>query len=147
MKLKSFNLEQLDLNNQEHKSMLISLFNDSDVLNTLGYMDILIDEYLDKKLNFYVLYKNDIKCYIGIILFISICDSLDIRYGILPNFRGFGYASILLKEVSDFLKENSDINTLSLFINPSNIASIKVALNSDFKKNGTVKYLKKLREF
>lgn len=62
-------------------------------------------------------------------LFISsiINDEVFLEYAILKEFRGMGYASDIVNEVSDFLFENYNIKSIKLDIAPNNKNSIYVA--------------------
>lgn len=62
-------------------------------------------------------------------LFISsmINDEVFLEYAILKEFRGMGYASDVVNEVSDYLFHNYNIRSIKLDIDPSNKNSIYVA--------------------
>ena len=62
-------------------------------------------------------------------LFISsmINDEVFLEYAILKEFRGMGYASDTINEVSDYLFHNYNIRSIKLDIDPSNKNSIYVA--------------------
>ena len=62
-------------------------------------------------------------------LFISsiINDEVFLEYAILKEFRGMGYASDLVNELSDYLFHNYNIRSIKLDIDPSNKNSMYVA--------------------
>ena len=54
-------------------------------------------------------------------------DEVFLEYSILEEFRGMGYASDLISEVSDYLFEEHNIRSIRLDIDPSNKNSMNVA--------------------
>ena len=62
-------------------------------------------------------------------LFISsmINDEVFLEYAILKEFRGMGYASDIVREVTQYLFENYNLKSIRLDIDPSNKNSILVA--------------------
>lgn len=54
-------------------------------------------------------------------------DEVFLEYSILEEFRGMGYASSLISEVSDYLFEEQNIRSIRLDIDPSNKNSMNVA--------------------
>ena len=62
-------------------------------------------------------------------LFISsmINDEVFLEYAILKEYRGMGYASDIVTEISDYLFQNYNIRSIKLDIDPSNKNSIYVA--------------------
>lgn len=50
----------------------------------------------------------------------------------LKEYRGKKYEKLILSEVSNYLFENYNIKTISLDIEPSNIASIRTALSCGY---------------
>ena len=67
-------------------------------------------------------------------LFISsmINDEVFLEYAILKEFRRMGYASDVVREVSDYLFQNCNIRSIKLDIDPSNKNSILVANSCGF---------------
>ena len=62
-------------------------------------------------------------------LYISsmINDEVYLEYAILKDYRGMGYASDIVREISDYLFQNYNIRSIKLDIDPSNKSSIMVA--------------------
>ena len=67
-------------------------------------------------------------------LFISsmVNDEVFLEYAILKEFRGMGYASDVVNEVSYYLFQNYNIRSIKLDIDPSNKNSILVANSCGF---------------
>ena len=59
-------------------------------------------------------------------------DEVFLEYAILDEFRGMGYASSLIREISDYLFEEYNIRSIRLDIDPSNKNSMNVACACDF---------------
>ena len=59
-------------------------------------------------------------------------DEVFLEYGVLKNFRKKGYATRIIKEISDYLFENYNIKNIRLDIDPSNIGSIATAKSCGF---------------
>lgn len=59
-------------------------------------------------------------------------DEVFLEYAILKEFRGKGYASDVVYEVSDYLFQNCNIKCIKLDIDPSNEHSILVANSCGF---------------
>ena len=54
-------------------------------------------------------------------------DEVFLEYAILKEFRGMGYASDIVREVTQYLFENYNLRSIRLDIDPSNKNSILVA--------------------
>lgn len=67
-------------------------------------------------------------------LYISsmINDEVYLEYSILKEYRGMGYATDLLYEVSNYLFKNYNIRNIKLDIDPSNKGSILVATSNGY---------------
>ena len=67
-------------------------------------------------------------------LFISsmMRDEVFLEYAVLKEFRGMGYASDMVMEVSNYLFQNYNIRSIRLDIDPSNEKSILVANSCGF---------------
>ena len=59
-------------------------------------------------------------------------DEVFLEYAVLKEYRGMGYASDLVREVSSYLFENYNIKSIRLDIDPSNKNSILVANSCGF---------------
>lgn len=59
-------------------------------------------------------------------------DEVFLEYAILEEFRGMGYASDLINEISDYLFEKHNIRSIRLDIDPSNKNSMNVACACNF---------------
>ena len=62
-------------------------------------------------------------------LFISsrVRDEVFLEYAVLKKYRGLGYGSLIVSEVSDYLFQNQNIKAIRLDIDPSNKNSILTA--------------------
>lgn len=146
IELKNFYLENYNEYNNEHKSTMILIGNDKDSQKYLGNIDYMIHEIKRRRENnntdeIYIVFEN--KKFADPIGFISvsIIDGLfEISYGILPKYRGKGYASKILGEFSQYLFKNYEIEDLYLQINKENEGSIKVALKNGFDNERLTKY-------
>ena len=115
IELKNFYLENYNEYNNEHKSTMILIGNDKDSQKYLGNIDYMIHEIKRRRENnntdeIYIVFEN--KKFADPIGFISvsIIDGLfEISYGILPKYRGKGYASKILGEFSQYLFKNYEI--------------------------------------
>lgn len=67
-------------------------------------------------------------------LFISsmINDEVFLEYAVLKEFRGMGYGSSIVNDVSDYLFQNFNIRSVRLDIDPSNKNSLLVANSCGF---------------
>lgn len=67
-------------------------------------------------------------------LFISsmVRDEVFLEYAVLKTFRGMGYASSIVSEVSNYLFQNHNIRSIKLDIDPSNKNSVLVAESCGF---------------
>ena len=70
-------------------------------------------------------------------MFISkrVNDEIFVEYSIVNEFRGKGYGKLVLSEVSEYLFNNYNIKSISLDIEPSNIASIMTAVSVGYIEN------------
>lgn len=82
-------------------------------------------------IGYFISVNNEIVGYIFISKNIS--DEVFLEYSVLKEKRGKGYAKIILSEVSNYLMNEYNIKCLVLDIDPSNIASIKTALNAGYE--------------
>lgn len=57
----------------------------------------------------------------------------DLGYWIVPSSRGRGAASEALQALSDWAFDHLDVDRLSLYIQPTNTASIKTAVHAGFE--------------
>ena len=67
--------------------------------------------------------------------------NLELHYAVHPQFRHKGYGSRLLGEASDYLLDKfNNIKRLCLYIDITNINSIRCAKSAKFKANKILKY-------
>lgn len=59
-------------------------------------------------------------------------DEVFLEYAVLKDFRRMGYASRIVREISDYLFQNHNIRSIRLDIDPSNRNSILVANSCGF---------------
>lgn len=128
-----FELESLDVLNEEHVSIL-SGFRDDDALDMCYdvFSDVEPSREGSSDENLYLVKNND--NYFG---YLCITNSIDgnreLAYIIQEDVRKRGLGTILLTSVSDFLL-NEDINTSSLFlqVKHNNVGGIKLATKCGF---------------
>lgn len=114
-----------------HKELLLEFDGDSKSDYIHDIRTRLVNNQKKKDLPFdvgYVVCLNDI--FIGYV-FISkrVNDEIFVEYSIVNEFRGKGYGKLVLSEVSEYLFNNYNIKSISLDIEPSNIASIMTAVS------------------
>lgn len=136
MKLELDNITLLlyDISDKKHNELL----NDFEGNSKSQYIHNISDRIKNSKNNknfpfntgFFVLLNDNIVGYI----FISNCvsDEVFLEYSILKEYRGRKYGQIILNDVSNYLMDNYNIKSISLDIDPSNIPSIKTALNCGY---------------
>lgn len=96
----------------------------------------------------YIVYKGNIR--IGVILIQKLVsyddrEFMEISYIIAPEYRNRGYASLLLKEYSNYYQDNYN-SDLYLQIRNDNIYSRKAALNAGYVKDDGTRYVKKVND-
>lgn len=127
----SLQLKKMNFSNKVDLSFFNRLFkNKDDVgIDFIGNMANVYDE------NAYIVVNSDDKeiGYLGmspVVLNGLGLLSVSLYYVILPEYRGNGYATLLLKEMYEYLKKDIDMMVLS--IDRKNIASRKVAEKAGF---------------
>jgi ribosomal-protein-alanine N-acetyltransferase len=63
----------------------------------------------------------------------------EIGYWVVPSARGHGVATLALTLLAEWAFANSDVDRLSLFIEPSNDASISTAERAGFTREGVLR--------
>lgn len=157
IKLENIELCIYDDNNQKHNEVL-NKFDGESKSNYIHEIKERIKNTINKKnipfdSGFFVIFNNEIVGYI----FISrkILDEIFIEYSLLKEYRGNGYAKIILNNVSNYLMNEYNIKSISLDIDPSNISSIRTAIGAGYeideeeyiKRNMTGKVLYRLDNY
>lgn len=131
MELESFNLVKVNKNDRLHMLFLKELFENTDdkSIEYLGNLSKFNDD------NAYIVLNDKLEKIGYFSMSIPVLNhrgliSSSLYYTICPKYRGLGYATKLLEEVSDYLLNKIDMLILS--IDKTNEASKKVALNNDF---------------
>ncbi len=146
MELKSFRLENYSDSKQEHRSIIIQLWNDKlshkYLYDLSKEIELLNELYIyDKKNKAFIVYYEDKP--IGYISLMSVDNKCTISYGLIPEYRGKHLCTNLLREFTyEVLKTYEDINKLSLIICNDNIGSQKVAKNAGYEKETIIRYSK-----
>lgn len=117
-----------------HKELLLEFEGDSKSKYIHDIRLRLINNQKKKDIPFdvgYVVCLND--KFIGYV-FISkrVNDEIFLEYSIVNEFRGKGYGKLVLSEVSEYLFSNYNIKSISLDIDPSNIASVMTAVSAHY---------------
>ena len=126
MQLESFTLQRLDSKQKEQQEFMQQMFSneEDEIYSYLGHMNHLGDEHT-------YLICNDENHMIG---YFSMSQpvmnqmnllSTSLYYAIHPSYRGKGYATKFLQEISGILLKQVDM--IVLMIHQENIASIRVA--------------------
>lgn len=123
-----------DDNNLEHKKVLMELEGNSksNYIHDIGSR--LVNSKNKKDIPFDVGYVVSLgESFIGYV-FISkrIRDEIFLEYSLINEFRGKGYGKLVLSEVSNYLFSNYNIKSITLDIDPSNMASIMTAVSVGF---------------
>ncbi len=143
-----FSTDKLFLNYLDNDSFIMKYITSEGLDNYFNRITDNSNEFGINDNKVYIVYKNNIR--IGVILIqklVSYGDKvfMEISYMIAPEYRNRGYASLLLKEFSDYYQDNYK-NDLYLQIRNDNIYSRKVALNAGFIKDNSTRYIKKVRD-
>lgn len=134
MELKTLKLKKIDYNNSEDFAFIQDLENSTNMEYLWDLTNI--NDTLDNKDGMIVLNSDDEK--IG---YLNLTEPTEARFGktvsiyyaTLEKYRNNGYAKKLLKEVSDYLFNQMDIDCIVAEVNIENIASQKVLLKSGFE--------------
>lgn len=141
VKTKSFDLYEYDYNNLDLRSTLIKLSNDDSTKMFLGNLQIFIENVrknFDPYSEVYIAYYHDNP--IGLVSLNFLDSVYEICYAILPEMREKGFASSLLKEYTEYIFENTNIEELYLYINTANKVSAIVARNSGYERSRGIEY-------
>ena len=141
IKLKTFTLQEYNPDDIDHKSTMISLFNDKDTNTFMGNVEDFGKNILKAKdgySNMYIAYKDDNP--IGLVSLYFLDSKYEVCYAILPEYRQQGLASLLLGEYTDYIFNNTNIEDLYLYINKANRNSIIVANRNGYNKTAGVEY-------
>lgn len=140
--LESYRLIKYDINNHKHMNFIKKLFNDDNVVFYLGHLEknvnnaYIVSDYNDNYVGYLSLSD--------VVVNIKNLTSSTIYYAIDKRYRGMGYGSGLLKEVSEY--RLADIDMLVMMIDVNNIASLKAAekagFNEEFRSDEEVIYTK-----
>lgn len=144
--LDSFNLEEFDEKDLDHKYILASLFNDSDTFKYMGNILDFKDNVLsaeDDISNFYIVYQGEKP--IGFVSLYYLSEKYEICYAIIPEERKNGVATSLLGEFTNYVFSSYPIEDLYLYINKENEGSIKVAIKNNYIQNNLIEYKKSNR--
>ncbi len=153
IRLKSFNLEKIDVKDIEHLR-LIRKFDFDNLVRKYNYphsgsfYNLVTNNGYSPSIfnNFYAIRHAD-----DLIGYIEIEDSKDVflNYALIKEARKKGYATEVLSELSDYLLENfSDkLDSVYTIIDNKNKASINTSIRSGFslmeKSNGFTTFVKK----
>lgn len=140
----SFKFVECNLDDFEHKCSLIVLSNDKDVQEYLGdifkvYENVIAKKGIDYS-NVYMVYLDD--KVVGLVTLYYLDNEYEICYAVLPEYRLKHYSSDILKEFTDYVFENTNINELYLYIKNKNVRSVKIATNNGYLKQSKIKYKK-----
>lgn len=143
--LETFDLIEYNELDLDHRIVTINLWNDKSVSSFMGDIEEFIFNVINSKSddnynNIYLVEKNN--SIIGLVSLYCLDTKYEICYAILEQYRNNHYASKLLKEFSNYVFNNTNIDNLYLYINKSNIVSLKVASNNGYLKTGDVEYKK-----
>ncbi len=129
--LENFKLEEIDITKQQHLDVIKKFDNDSLVKKYLypykdSFYDLVSEGYKTDNIfnTFYIIYFGVIP--VGYVEIESPKETF-INYALLKSERKRGYAQLFLKELYEYLFENTDIKSFNLIIRSDNIDSIKVA--------------------
>lgn len=120
---------------------LFKLMNDKDWIQNIGDRGVhsiddarnfiknrFLTSYLEKGFGFYALTLKSGKEFIGIAGLIDRegLDFVDIGYGLLPQYRGYGYAFEATKAIYDFGLKSFELEKIIAIVNSNNQASINL---------------------
>lgn len=131
-------INKITLNDAPH---ILALMTDKDWINNIGDRGIrtieaaeehirtkFIKTYEESNLGFYGLILKDSDEFIGIAGLVDRegIDHVDIGYGLLPGFRGKGFAFEATKAIYDYGYDTLKLEKIVAIVNPDNIPSIKL---------------------
>lgn len=138
--LKNFTLKQVNLSDKNHLEIIES-FNNDDLVKKYIFPHKssfyeLVWEYVDTPdifNTFYLIYH--LEKPIGYVE-VESSKNVYLNYALLNSERNKGYASLFLKELSDFLIDYKNVISVEALVKKDNIASIKVLKNAGLIKTG-----------
>lgn len=130
---------------------ILQLMNDKDWINNIGDRGMtsiedaeeyirtrFISTYEESKLGFYSLIHKDSQDFMGIAGLVDRegIDHIDIGYGLLPDYRGKGFAFEATQAIYDYGFQELKLEKIVAIVNPDNLGSIKLLekLNLKFEK-------------
>ncbi|MBE6147271.1 MAG: GNAT family N-acetyltransferase [Firmicutes bacterium] len=137
--LPHFKLEKIDFFSENHISYIQELIYDEDVQKYLPYFrnGIYISRSMGLLNTHYVVFQGEKR--IGYVFLTAPFKEKDdknaeIRYIVDPNFRNQGLGKMIIKESSDYILDNEEIDNLRAFIDPENIGSRKIIEYAGFEE-------------
>ena len=130
---------------------ILELMNDKDWIKNIGDKGVrtvedaqvyiqnrFLTTYHDSNYGFYTMNLKNTQQIIGIVGLVDRegIDHIDIGYGILPEFRGKGYAFEAAKAIYDYGYQELNLEKIVAIVDPDNIPSIKLLskLGLEFEK-------------
>lgn len=142
--LNNIKLSSYDDNNSKHKNLLIE-FEGESKSKYIQDIGIRLISSNDKKSDIFdkgfIVSMND-KLFGYVFISKKIKDDIFLEYSIIKDCRGKGLGKVLLEEVSDYLMSNYNIKSITLDIDPSNVASVMTALSCGYMEDDE-EYLKR----
>ena len=130
---------------------ILELMNDKDWIKNIGDTGVrtiedaqayiqnrFLKTYIESNYGFYTMNLKNTLQIIGIVGLVDRkgIDHIDIGYGILPEFRGKGYAFEAAKAIYDYGYQELNLEKIVAIVNPDNLPSIKLLskLGLEFEK-------------
>ena len=130
---------------------ILELMNDKDWIKNIGDKGLrtiedvqayiqnrFLKTYIESNYGFYTMNLKNTLQIIGIVGLVDRkgIDHIDIGYGILPEFRGKGYAFEAAKAIYDYGYQELNLEKIVAIVNPDNLPSIKLLskLGLEFEK-------------
>ena len=130
---------------------ILELMNDKDWIKNIGDKGVrtiedaqayiqnrFLKTYIESNYGFYTMNLKNTLQIIGIVGLVDRkgIDNIDIGYGILPEFRGKGYAFEAAKAIYDYGYQELNLEKIVAIVNPDNLPSIKLLskLGLEFEK-------------
>ena len=130
---------------------ILELMNDKDWIKNIGDKGVrtiedaqayiqnrFLKTYIESNYSFYTMNLKNTLQIIGIVGLVDRkgIDHIDIGYGILPEFRGKGYAFEAAKAIYDYGYQELNLEKIVAIVNPDNLPSIKLLskLGLEFEK-------------
>ena len=134
IELNNIKIFSYDNNNEQHRNLLME-FEGESKSKYIQDIGIRLTSSINKKIDIFdkgfIASIND-KCFGYIFISKIIKDDVFLEYSIINSYKGKGLGKILLEEVSEYLMDNYNIKSITLDIEPSNVASISTALNCGY---------------